>query len=187
MKFARDTSPELKSITEACLKHAEFKDLAEAQLRILYIWRDKPRKDEDGRTVAARVSKLSPRWRDVLKKDVEIEVCETVWRKLDATWRRRLIEHELRHIALERQPEDESRFVVDKEGRLTIKLVPHDLVIRTFKSEIKAWGFDIGDIDSVRFIAEAHKRVKLGKLKTYELPEILRPPEDEEVEREEAA
>jgi hypothetical protein len=179
MKHAHDKQGVIKTLADDLLKRLpEFKDLRDSKARIFYVWRAKPRVD-DGQIVAARVSKLSSRWRDILGKDVEIEVCEGIWSKLTIHWRQRLIAHELNHVRVYRQEDNPEAFEVDNDGRLVIEIVPHDLVVRTFAAEVERYGFLVHELPMAATIAKAYHRYKKGELKAEELPDILKPEDDE--------
>jgi hypothetical protein len=172
-KHRRDESGELFGFAKQIVKKKpEFKLLK--SIRILFTWRDTPRKDDEGAPVAARASKLGPQLRDLMGKDAMIEVYEGVWSRLDKPWKRRLIEHELRHIRVVTKEEDGQEIIDrDKEGRVKVEIVPHDVVIKTFKDEIEEWGISITDLITVKYLADVYRRQKKGDLGTYETPEAL--------------
>jgi len=179
MKHAHDKQGVIKSVADDLIKRLpDYKNLRDSKIRIFYVWRAKPRID-DGQVIAARVSKLSSRWRDILHRDVEIEVCDTIWGKLTTRWRQRIIGHELHHIQVYRQEDNPEAFDVDNDGRLTIDIVPHDLVIRTFAAEVEHYGFLTPELPMAAVIAKAYQRYRKGELKSEDLPEVMQPDEDE--------
>jgi hypothetical protein len=187
MKHSHDKQGVIKGIADDLIKRLpDFKNIRDAKIRVFYVWRAKPRID-DGQVVAARVSKLSSRWRDILHKDVEIEVCEGIWGKLNTHWRQRLVGHELHHLQVYRQEDNPEAFEVDNDGRLIVDVVPHDLVIRTFAAEVERYGFLTPELPMAAVIAKAYHRYKKGELKAEDLPDILQPPDEDEVNETKAA
>ena len=161
-------------------------------LKFLMTWRDEPRKDEEKRIAAARVKVLSPELRDLFGKDVNIEVCEPIWRDLTSRWRQRVIKHELRHIRItfdddayndtgERVPK------LDKEGRIKVSVEPHDLVMRTFEADIQEWGLSQAEFDLIERLKPYYRAVKKGELPVYQTPKVLEEGPQEEESGEDAA
>jgi len=148
------------------------------RVKILYTFRDEARKDEEERFVSARVKVLSAELRDLFGKDVQIEICEPTWRQLTVRWKKRLVKHELRHINIvwdekhydetgERQPK------TDKEGRIKVSTLPHDLVLRTFEDDIQEWGLSDVQFDLIRRLLPYYRAVKKGEAEKYTLPRVL--------------
>jgi len=172
-RHRRDESGELFAIAKKIVKspkNTKFHPLK--NIRILFTWRDEPRKDDEGRPVAARASRLSPQMRDLLGKDAMIEVYEEVWRRMNAKWKERLIKHELRHIEVV-MDEESGEPKTDKEGRIKIEIVPHDVVIKTFQAEVNEYGISTTDMPTVQFLAGAYQRHKKGDLPSYKTPDAL--------------
>jgi len=183
----RDESGELWKIAKAIIKAdrstkldnidiTTFWDLR--NLKFLMTWRDEPRKDEEKRIAAARVKVLSPELRDLFGKDVNIEVCEPIWRQLSARWHRRIIKHELRHVRIVFDDEafDETGERVpklDKEGRIRISIEPHDLVIRTFAADIEENGLSEEEYQAIRFLVKCYRAVRKGEMPKYQTPKVL--------------
>jgi hypothetical protein len=179
VRHAKDSDGEIRAVAKTVIKRTpEFAPIREANLRVLFVWRDKPRFDDDNYPVAARVSILPSKWRDVLEKDVEVEVCVPIWKKLNKTWRERLIEHEFRHVEIEEDPEGNG-FAKDNEGRIKVKLIPHDIHLRTFSAEIEKWGFSSAEVVAAAFIAKRYTDLKKVKQDPYALPEVLQPKDDD--------
>jgi hypothetical protein len=183
-RHRRDETGELFNIAKKLVtskKSTEFAHLK--KVRILFTWRDTARKDDEGRSVAARASKLGPQIRDLIGKDAMIEVFEDIWPRLSPKWRVRLIKHELRHINVVFDEESgEPKY--DKDGRIKIEIVPHDVVIKTFKAEILEYGVSTTDLPAVAFLADVHRKHKKGDLSTYKTPEALLEAEESEDEGE---
>lgn len=156
-------------------------------LKFLMTWRDEPREDEEKRTVTARVKVLGPELRDLFGKDVQIEVCEPIWQDLSVRWRKRVIKHELRHVKI---TFDEEAFAdtgervpkLDKQGRIKVSTVPHDLVIRTFEDDIAEWGLSQPEIDLIDRLKPYYRAVKKGELPVYTVPRAMEQGPSEEGE-----
>lgn len=116
------------------LKH--FRDLS--RLRFLFVWRSEPRKSEEGEIIAAQAVRLPPQWRDIVGCDVEIEVARPIWKELSKNEKRRLIWHEINHVAI--VYDDSGLPKRDGANRIRILLRRHDLNVRTFLDEIKRFG-----------------------------------------------
>lgn len=114
--------------------------------------------DDEGRTIAATASKLSNRERDLYGSDFEICVYWEYWETLDDTQKERLIYHELLHCYVELDEEDESYPKYDKDERVVIGIVPHDLVVKTFKAEIEEFGLSYDDLEIAEFFYHQYKK-----------------------------
>jgi len=179
MKFCQDKTGKLaKLLFSTISKNQEYNILK--NLNFLLVWREgKPAKDGDGGNIAAQVRVLPNRLRDLFGFDVEIEVCKDIWDRVDLKWKIRLLWHELRHFYVE-VDEDTNLPVKDKENRIAVSIVPHDLVIRTFKDEIIKFGVDIDEVDTFKFMYKTYSEVKKGKTKKYARPGVLRGDSDGE-------
>ena len=113
--------------------------------------RQDPTYDDDGNTVAATAHKLSNRERDLYGSDFEICVYMEYWETLVDEQKKRLIYHELLHCWVEPDPEDDSYPKYDKDERVVTGILPHDLVVKTFKAEIEQFGLDSGDLELAEF------------------------------------
>jgi predicted metallopeptidase len=130
-------------------------------------WRTHPKYSE-GKLVAAEVIKFSTLHRDLHGKDVLLLVDKEIWKDLSKEEKKKLIFHELEHVVVEFEGQSkkkkkkkweqedltaqeifesllEERNVdgtpkEDKEGRIKFKLVPHDLDLRRFRSELSIYG-----------------------------------------------
>lgn len=181
-RHRRDETGELFNIAKKIVTSKKDTSFAHLKkVKILFTWRDTARKDDEGRQVAARASRLSPQIRDLIGKDAMIEVFEDIWPRLSPKWKVRLIKHELRHISVVFDEETgEPKY--DKDGRIKIEIVPHDVVIKTFKAEILEYGISTTDLPSVSFLAEVHRKHRKGELQIYKTPEALLEPEEDEGE-----
>lgn len=172
VKYRKDETGKLEKLASSIIKK-DTDYISLKHVRILFIWRDgPPRKDEDGLKVAAQASILSSKLRDLFAYDCQVEVSEEIWDRLSPEWRRRLMWHELRHFYVELD-EETSEPVKDKEGRVVISIVPHDVIVRTFRAEVEKFGVDTSDLPIFKFAARIVKRVKKGRLRKYAKPTVL--------------
>jgi len=178
MRHSKETKGKVHNIIEELIrKEEEFQNLS--LLKILVFWRHgPPERDEEGMAIMAKAVRLPSRQRDLLEGDAAIEICTEVWDSLTERWRRRLIQHELRHFSVDMLDDGTPDF--DKEDRVKYGIVPHDVIFKTFKAEVTEWGFSRDEIEMVKFLYKAYKRYKKGKIKLYSLPEVLHPKDEDE-------
>jgi hypothetical protein len=175
VKYIKDSSGKLEDIANKIIKKEPEYSLLK-HLNILYIWREgKPRKDDGGNFIAAEVSILSKKINDIFNYDVQVEVCQDIWDKLSPSWRTRLLWHELYHIYVESEEDDSGKLIPlkDPDGRIILRLNPHDISLKTFRAEIDKFGIDVGEINTLKFIAKKYKLSKKGKIPKYVRPTIL--------------
>lgn len=120
--------------------------------------RENPTYDDDGLPIAATAARLSNRERDLYGSDFEICVHLDNWEELTDAQKIRLIYHELLHCWIARDEEDEDYPAYDKDDRVIIGMVPHDLVVRTFKAEIEQFGLQEGDLQLAEFFYKQYKK-----------------------------
>lgn len=135
----------------------EFEFLSENAV-FQFTTREKPTYDEDGQEIAATAHKLSNRERDLYGSDFEICVYLPYWDELADEQRKRLIYHELLHCWVAEDEEDATYPAYDNDGRIIIGIVPHDLVVKTFKAEIEEFGLQSGDLPLAEFFYNQYKR-----------------------------
>ena len=129
---ARSTSrsPRLVPVAEA---------IENGELRILYLANTKPLgEDEDPRKhdVTAKCMKAPRLWHDVTGYDVAIWVREAIWKKLDEGERRGVLLHELLHVEVTRDKDDQPKLAIRK----------HD--VEDFTDVIRYYGPIAGDSGS---------------------------------------
>lgn len=116
-------------------------------LRFLTTWRYKEKLD-DGKVVEAEVFKMSPRDRDIFGYDVRLEIYSQTWHEMSKAEKIQTLYHELRHIQLNYSGVDEegnpADVKLDKQGRISFKIVPHDIDFRRFHDELDLFGL-LGD------------------------------------------
>lgn len=112
-------------------------------LRFLTTWRYKEKLD-DGKVVEAEVFKMSPRDRDIFGYDVRLEIYSQTWHEMSKIEKIQTLYHELRHVQLNYSGVDEDGKPVDvkldKQGRISFKIVPHDIDFRRFHDELDLFG-----------------------------------------------
>lgn len=98
--------------------------------------------DSEGGLIAAEVSKVSNRDRDLYGFDIRVEVDTEYWKKCLKEEKFKLAYHELSHISpvFVTAGDPDSGIKEDKEGRLKYKLLQHDIVIKRFKAELEEFG-----------------------------------------------
>lgn len=150
-------------------------------LRFQFTFRDEPRTDEDQRDIAAQIKRLSPELRDLYGFDVQLEVCEPIWRDLTDRFRLRLIDHELMHVRIvwDLKAELPKTPKTDKEGRISIEMVPHDISIKRFRAEFEKYGLSDVEMDQLSYLLELYRKAKKGEIPVYTQPAVLRDKEDE--------
>lgn len=142
--FEKDNTGKL----EKALQHVLQKYRPELGiLRFLTTWRYKEKLD-DGKVVEAEVFKMSPRDRDIFGYDVRLEIYSQTWHEMSKIEKIQTLYHELRHIQLNYLGVDADGNPVDvkldKQGRISFKIVPHDIDFRRFHDELDLFGL-LGD------------------------------------------
>jgi len=168
-----DTNDIEKIFTKILKKH--FKELT--VLNFLYVFRKNPTYD-DGKVIAAEVFKLPVRDRDMWGYDVRVEAYSEYWEQATTKLKYRIAFHELSHIGLiydnENEEDEESGEVSannnpivkeDKEGRIMFELLPHDLNLLRFEAELKKYGLNEEEDDMRLFLNKVHKHFKNKKVK----------------------
>jgi hypothetical protein len=159
MKFYFDDTGELEKYFEKIqLEH--FASLA--PVKWLYTWREGEKLDDEGRMIAASVRKLSSKDRDIFGYDVAIEVDADYWKKMKKKDKFRVAFHELLHVELEYDEDDEDfeEPFRDNEGRVKIWMNDHDIVIKRFEAELKKFGLSKDENKIRRFLNKVYKKHK---------------------------
>lgn len=171
MKLQMDNKEVIKKTFDKVVeKYVDDFEFVINNARFIFTFRNKPIYDDDGNEIAAQARKVANRERDLYGVDFEICVYEELWNELSETGKERLVYHELLHCAVEMElDEDEEETgnpAYDSEGRVSVYLVPHDIVIKTFKKEIETFGLYGSDIGTAKFMALHYKNLvskKKGK------------------------
>lgn len=122
-----------------------------------------PTYDDEGREIAATASKLSNRERDLYGSDFEICVYWPYYETLTVEQKERLIYHELLHCYIEFDDNGDPAY--DKDERVKIGCVPHDLVVKTFKQEIEEFGLSESDLAVAEFFYNQYSKYLEEKAK----------------------
>jgi len=159
MKFKVDESNRIEKVFNKVVEK-EFPELG--VLKFLYVWREQEKLVE-GQLVVAEVFKLTTRDRDLWGFDVRVEVDETTWPKMDSDERRKLAFHELLHIRLQYETDDngeENKDVVkyDSDERVCFYIEEHDLILKRFKRELKKFGLSSEEEKMRRFLNKVHSK-----------------------------
>lgn len=155
----KDETGELEKIAKEMIPY-EFPLVDEVDTRILYAWVDPPEEDvPNDRIIAGKTHRLGARDRDLYGYDIAIVIAHSLWQDKDANAKRKLMWHELNHIAVVEDPK-KGGFKVDPQGRIMYKLREHDLNLERFAGEIIKFGADDGErayIDTLVEIANAKR------------------------------
>lgn len=159
MKLQIESTGDVKRIFDMVVNKYpdEFSFLVENAV-FQFTARETPTYDEDGMEIAATAQRLSNRERDLYGSDFEICVYSEYWETLDDSRKERLIYHELLHCYVEPDEDDESYPKYDRDDRVVIGMIPHDLVVKTFKAEIEQFGLAEGDLKLAEFFYKAYKK-----------------------------
>lgn len=159
MKLKIDKTGDVERIFKIVTKkyEDEFSFLCENAI-FQFTTREKPLYDEEGLEIAATAQKLSNRERDLYGSDFEICVYLEYWETLSDVQKERIIYHELLHCYVYPDDEDESYPAYDKDERVVISMVPHDLVVKTFQAEIEEFGLSESDLSIAEFFYKQYKK-----------------------------
>lgn len=159
MKLEIEKSGDVERIFNSVIEkyEDEFGFLTENAI-FQFTTRETPTYDEDANPIAATAQKLSNRERDLYGSDFEICVYWEYWESLTDSQKERLIYHELLHCYVDVDEEDETYPKYDKDERVVIGIVPHDLVVKTFKAEIEEFGLSSGDLQLAEFFYNQYKK-----------------------------
>ena len=158
MKFHRDKSKKLDKIFEKVRKKY-FRKTPLKHATILYCFWDseKPKTTPEGNIILGEARVLTPRERDVYGYDFCISIEASNWRATNLDGKVRLAWHELRHCIV--LTEEGGKIPMkDKEDRLRIKVLPHDISINTFVEEIEQFGLDMNIKKMLKAMLKADKK-----------------------------
>ena len=161
MKFHRDKSGKLdkffKKIMNKYYKHDPI-HLA----NILYCFWVGEKTSREGNIILGTARALSPRERDIFGYDFLIAVYKKHWKSAKFIDRVRLAIHEIKHcIVITEGETDVSK--KDKEGRIKIKIRPHEVSLNLFLYEVKKCGLSNGERRLIKSILKADKSARKGK------------------------
>lgn len=164
MKLEMEQSGDVKRIFDMVVEEypEHFKFLTENAM-FQFTTRADPKYDDDGREIAASAQKLSNRERDLYGSDFEICIYEEYWSMLTDEQKKRLIFHELLHCEVAADEDDDTYPAYDKDDRVVIYCVPHDLIIKTFKEEIIEFGLEGDDLKVAEFLHNQYEEYLQSK------------------------
>ena len=162
MKFYKDKSGDLGSIFKRVVaKH--FKNDPITLAKIQYVFWEGEKTTNDGRIIHGEARIPSPRERDIYGFDFIISVYDEYWNE-DASARDkiRLAYHELNHCIVMCEESTGKAFVPkrDKEGRLKVKINPHDVNLNLFLGEVKLCGLADDEENFVEALSMTAKNFK---------------------------
>jgi hypothetical protein len=162
MKFRKDKGT-LKRFFDLIQKKY-FKKSSLYLVKFLYCFWEGEKYTSDGRRVLGETRSLSPRERDLYSYDFLISIDYDYWKEATSDDKRRLALHELKHcLVITEYVNKEHIPKLDKEGRIKIKLLPHDLNVNLFLDEIEQCGLPL-DEETIMF--EALKASRKHRKKT---------------------
>lgn len=162
MRFYKDTTGELERIANDLIGgKKELRNLK--HINLLFLWRDGLKK-KGSKVIQGMASKLPPKTRDLYGYDASIEICSNSWVAMSNKDKRKLVYHELKHIEVETE-EDGLTLKEDKEGRIKIKLVEHDVDLQRFSSELGCYGLSLEEESVRQYLNDVHDKYKDKKPK----------------------
>lgn len=118
---------------------------------------------------AAATIKVTPYKQRVLgTEDAVLTIDALLWNYLKPEERIALVDHELTHLELQRDDEDQVK--LDDQGRPKLKLRLHDHQIGVFDSVIRRHGNASLDLQAVRVVTEAYRQQTFGWASDVEGP-----------------
>jgi hypothetical protein len=165
VKFYPDSNKDLartfKKVIDKYYKNAHL-DLAKIQ----YIFWEGEKTTSDGRIVRGETRIPTPRERDIYGYDFIISISGDYWDdEASVRDKIRLAYHELRHCIVECTNSTKNKVVPkrDKEGRLKVKIRPHDINLNLFLSEVETVGLSTQEnqyIEDLNVLANSTERRK---------------------------
>jgi len=157
MKHWKDKTGALEKYAKYWLvKEPAFKQLKD--IDILFCFRSEPDFDSDGGVILAKASKLGNKSRDVFGYAFMIVVAHDLWREMSKRKKLQLMWHELNHLQI--TYDEDGTPITDAEGRVKIWLLKHDLVVRSFTSEIEKFGLSAEELPTAKFLSRAYRDYK---------------------------
>ncbi len=160
VKYVLDGRGKLEKLAKKVIrKNKEFRHLKHANM--LYCYRKPARIDKDGLVVAGQARKMPVQARDLFGVDFVIEMAWDVWKYLSKKAKYRLMWHELNHCQF--VIDEAAQPVRDRHGRIKLALERHDLVIKTFRGEVKKFGVAGHEKAIGKFLRAKAKAKELNK------------------------
>lgn len=140
-------------------KHAEFDALKHVKIKLAF--RDPPQYKGD-QLVLATTSSLAPKQRDLYGDDFIIEVAWGPWKEMSSKGRYRLMYHELKHVGV--GVDDSGKPEKDDAKRVVIWVNDHDVVIETWRDEVKFFGCVSDHRGDVKHMSKYLTKGRWGKV-----------------------
>lgn len=155
MKFYADTTKSLKKTFEKVISKY-FKDANLDLAKIQYVFWEGEKSTSDGRVVHGETRIPSARERDIYGYDFIISISGDFWEDEASTRDKiRLAYHELKHCKIDYTKSTKGTIIPkrDKEGRLKVRIRPHDVNLNLFLSEVEVVGLSGGEY---KYIEDLH-------------------------------
>lgn len=157
---------------ERLLKKVINKDFKHLKnIPFIVVFRKKSKPGEDGMIIAGQIRVLSAKMLAVYGVQVELELSLPVWKALSKQGKYELLWHELNHLVVDTD-EETGEPARDKSGNIIVYTQDHDLVLRTFRDEIRKFGLKKHDVDALKFLHETYVAFKKGKIKTRKVHKL---------------
>ena len=172
MKFYPDSTKSLKKTFEKVMDRY-FKEAHLDLAKIQYVFWEGEKTTGDGRVVHGETRIPSARERDIYGYDFIISISGDYWEDEASTADKiRLTYHELKHCKIECTKSTKGKIIPkrDKEGRLKVRIRPHDVNLNLFLSEVEVVGLSGGEykyIEDLHMISKSNngRRKKVKKVK----------------------
>jgi len=155
VKFHRDKSKGLDRFLEKIMKKYYRNDPIHFA-KVLYCFWIGEKKSPEGNDVLGFARILTPRERDIFGYDFLIAIDKKHWRKSKFIDRVRLAIHEIRHCIVV-VDEETGEPKEDKDGRIKIKIRPHEISLNLFLYEVKKCGLSDGERKVVKSLLKADR------------------------------
>jgi len=172
MSFWRDTSGKAEKYFKKVMKRF-FPELNSAEF--IYSFRNNEKTDDEGKVIIAEARKIPSKEKDLYGFDFEINMHADTWASAREEDKYRIAYHELSHCGIEVDENDEPKR--DESGRIVTKMIPHDLYIKSFKSELQLFGISTDIEELAEFMQEMLQGASSSKKKKKFLEELDKAPE----------
>ena len=172
MSFWRDTSNKSEKYYKKVMKRF-FPELLSAEF--IYSFRNNEKSDDEGKIIVAEARKIGNKEKDLYGFDFEINMHADTWASAREEEKYRIAYHELCHCRVELDENDEPKH--DESGRIVTKMEPHDLYIKSFKSEMQLFGISKDVEELAEFMQEMLQGASSSKKKKKFLEELEKAPE----------
>lgn len=166
MKFYPDSQKQLKKVFTKVVDRY-FKDAHLDLCNIQYVFWEGEKTTSDGRIIRGETRIPSARERDIYGFDFIISISGDYWDDEASTRDKiRLAYHELKHCIVLCSNSTKGKIIPkrDKEGRLKVKIRPHDVNLNLFLSEVEVVGLSDQEdryIEDLHMISKSTNRRKV--------------------------